>query len=297
MMKTRVLGRTGHRSTLITLGGAAIRPTGPSVEGLPTSREESEAFIKLALEHGVNHIDVAPTYGNGMAETILGRWVKEYREDVFLACKTGKRTRKEASEELNRSLKNLQTDYFDLYQLHGLDDPEELRVALSENGAVGAILEAKEQGLVKYIGITSHNPVNILKALEGFDFDTVLLPVNYVLHAHPEPRNDYEPILSLAKKRNLGVIAMKSVAKGPWPTDKRTSHTWYQPFDTQREVDEALWFTLSQDVTTAASSSDIRVAKMMIDAAERYTPMGKEEQQKLLAKASAYRPLFPRAKA
>lgn len=286
-MEKRILGRTGHRSTFITLGGASVRPT---------TRKESDAFIKLALDHGVNHIDVAPTYGSGEAERILGKWVKEYRENLFIACKTEKRTKKDAADELSRSLKNLQTDYFDLYQLHGLDDPEELEIALSEDGAIRAILDAKKQGLVKYIGITSHNPENIMRALKSFDFDTVLLPVNYVLHAHPEPKNDYEPVLALAKKRNLGVIAMKSVVKKSWPTDERTYNCWYQPFDTQKEVDEAVWFTLSQYVTTAASSSDIRIAKMMIDAAERYTPMNKKEQQELLLKASTYKPLFPRAK-
>jgi aryl-alcohol dehydrogenase-like predicted oxidoreductase len=286
-MEKRILGRTGHKSTLITLGGASARPT---------TRRESDALIKLALDHGVNHIDVAPIYGGGKAEHILGRWVKEYRKNLFLACKTQKRTKKEANEELSRSLKNLQTDHFDLYQLHGLDDPKELKIALSADGAVRAILDAKKQGLIKYIGITSHNPENIMRALENFDFDTVLLPVNYVLHAHPESKNDYEPVLALAKKKNLGVIAMKSVAKGPWPTDERTHNCWYQPFDTQREVDEALRFTLSQYVTTAASSSDIRIAKMMIDAAERFTPMEEKEQQELLLRASAYTPLFPRAK-
>jgi len=229
-----------------------------------------------------------------MAEVILGKWVKEYRDDLFLACKTGKRTKEEAAVELRKSLKLLETDYFDLYQLHGLDDAAELRTVLGADGALKAILEAKEQGYVKHIGITSHNPENIMRALEGFDFDTVLLPVNYVLHAHPVPKNNYEPVLSLVKKRNLGVIAMKSVAKEPWPTDERPYETWYRPFDTQREVDEALWFTLSQSVTTAASSSDIRIAKMMIDAAERYTPMSEEEQRELQRKAANYRPLFPR---
>lgn len=282
-MEKRTLGRTGHKSTLIALGGAIFI--------YPISDAEEDAFIRFALDHGVNHIDVAPTYGD--AETRLGKWVKEYRGNLFLACKTSKRTKKEALEELSRSLKRLQTDFFDLYQLHGLDDPEELRIALGEDGAIRAILEAREQGLVKYIGITSHNPENILRALKGFDFDTILLPVNYVLRAHPEPKNDYQPVLSIAKERNVGVIAMKSIAKGPWPTDERTFNTWYQPFHTQREVDEALWFTLSQRVATAASSSDIRIAKMMIDAAERYTPMKEEEQQKLLLKASMYRPLFP----
>jgi aryl-alcohol dehydrogenase-like predicted oxidoreductase len=282
-MEKRTLGGTGHKSTLITLGGAIFI--------YPISDAEENAFIRFAFDHGVNHVDVAPTYGD--AETRLGKWIKEYRGNLFLACKTDKRTKKEAWEELNKSLKLLQTDHFDLYQLHALDDPQELKTALSEDGAIRAVLEAKKQGLVKFIGITSHNPENISRALEGFNFDTVLLPVNYVLHAHPEPKNDYEPVLSLAKKRDLGVIAMKSVAKGPWPTNQKTSNTWYQPFATQKEVDEAVRFTLSQSVTTAASSSDIRIAKMMIDAAERYTPMKKKEQQELLLKASTYKPLFP----
>jgi len=284
-MEKRRLGRTGHKSTLITLGGAAARPD---------NRAEVDAFIKRAIDRGVNHIDVAPTYGGGEAEGILGPWVKEYRKILFLACKTGKRTRKEAAAEFQRSLKRLQTDYFDLYQLHGLDDPDELRTALSEDGAVSAIREAKEQGLVKYIGITSHNPVNIVRALKAFAFDTVLLPVNYVLHAHPEPQNDYAPVLALATQRNLGVIAMKAAAKGPWPTDARPYRTWYQPFTTQREIDDAVWFTLSQAVTTAASSSDVRIATMMLDAAERYTPLSEAEQMALLQKAASYRPLFPR---
>ena len=283
-MEKRMLGRTGHKSTLITLGGASVRQT---------TRKESDEFIKYALDHGVNHIDVAPTYGGGSSEGILGQWVKEHRKNLFIACKTQKRTKKEAAEELNRSLKNLKTDYFELYQLHALDDPEELRIALSEDGSISAILEAKEEGLVKYIGITSHNPVNIVKALESFNFDTVLLPVNYVLHAHIEPKNDYEPVLSLAKKRNLGVVAMKAAAKGPWLTDEKPYHTWYQPFDTQQEINEALRFTLSQFVTTAASSSDVRIAKMMIEAAERYTPLNENEQLELLQKASSYKPLFP----
>ena len=282
-VEKRKLGRTGHKSTVVTLGGAVFI--------FPIDRQEENAFIKLALDQGVNHIDVAPKYGD--AEIRLGKWVKEYRRNLFLGCKTDKRTKKEAAEELHKSLLNLQTDYFDLYQLHGLNDPEELKIALGENGAIRAMLEAKEQGLVKHIGITSHNPQTILKALECFDFDTIQLPVNCVLHAHPEPRNDYEPVLSLAKRKNLGVIAIKSAAKGPWPTKEKTYNTWYQPFDTQREVDEALWFTLSQSVTTATSSSDIRIARMMIDAAERYGPMKEEEQQKLLLKAFVYQPLFP----
>jgi len=283
-MERRSLGRTGQKNTIVALGGAIFI-------GKP-EQKEADAFIKLALDHGVNHIDVAPTYGD--AETQLGKWVREYRKSIFLACKTRNRTRTEAAEELRRSLEHLQTDHFDLYQLHGLDKPDELETALGPDGAIQAVLEAKRQGLVRSIGITSHNPVNIIRALKRFEFDTVLLPVNCVLKAHSQPENDYEPVLALAKERGIGVIAMKAIAKGPWPNEKRPYKTWYQPFDTQKEIDEALWFALSQDVTTATSSSDIGLATMMINAAERFIPMGKEEQMELASKVSSFKPLFPR---
>lgn len=283
-MKRRPLGGTGHESTLVTLGGAVFI--------YPIKEKTGDEFVKYALDQGVNHIDVAPTYGD--AEVRLGKWVKEYRDDVFLACKTGKRTKLEAQEELKRSMDRLQTDYFDLYQFHGLDDPEELRTVMGEEGALQALMEARGEGLINHIGITSHNPENIMRALEYIDLDTVLVPVNYVLHAHPEPRNDYVPVLEKARERNIGVIAMKSVAKGPYPTEEKTRDTWYQPFTTRVEIEEALRFTLSQNVTTAATSSDIEIARMMIDSAENFSPMDDEEQDALIRKAADYKPLFPR---
>jgi aryl-alcohol dehydrogenase-like predicted oxidoreductase len=284
-MEKRLLGRTGHASTIMTLGGAAIRPDTP---------HDAEAFVHEALARGVNHVDIAPTYGNGEAENLLGQWLPEYREKVFLACKTRQRTRKAAQAELTRTLHRLHTDVIDLYQLHGLDTLEELDHVLSNDGALTAIRAAQEQGVVRYIGITSHNPSTILKALSAFDFDTILLPVNYVLHAHPQPCNDYTPVLALARQRNLGVIAMKTVAKGPWPLGKHTYRCWYQPFDTPIEVKNAVRFTLSQDVTTATTCSDLHVAKLMLEAAEHYTPMDPDEQAHLCHSATAYTPLFPR---
>jgi predicted aldo/keto reductase-like oxidoreductase len=147
-------------------------------------------------------------------------------------------------------------------------------------------LEAKKLGLIKFIGITSHRPTIIAKALERFDFDTILLPVNCVLKAHLERENDYGPILALAKKRNLRVIAMKAIAKGPWPDEKRPYNTWYQPFETQQEVDEALRFVLSQDMATA-TTADLRLATMMIDAAERFRPMNETEQLAFVPRMTA----------
>ena len=282
-MEKRPLGRTGHNSTILTLGGAFFYYNAP--------RREIEAFIELALDRGINHVDVAPTYGD--AETGLAGWIKEYRGNLFLGCKTMKRGWKDAAEELQMSLKRLQVDHFDLYQLHSLDKADELEIALGPNGAIQAILEAKKKGLVKYVGITSHRPVLIAKALERFDFDTVMLPVNCVLRAHLQPENDYGPVVSLAKKRGVGVMAMKAIAKGPWPDDKRPFNTWYQPFETQEEIDEALWFTLSQDVATAPTTSDARLATMMIDAAERFKPMNEEDQLDVISRATSHSPLFP----
>ncbi len=281
-MKKRPLGKTGDYSSLVTLGGAIfIYPLG----------DEGDHFVKYALDKGVNHFDIAPTYGN--AEERLGKWVKEYRDDIFLACKTGKRTRDEATEELKRSLELLQTDYLDLYQFHGLDKTDDLETVVSENGALKTFLEAKEEGLIKHIGITSHNPENIMRALEVMPLDTILLPVNYGLCAHPVPANDYIPVLKKAKELDIGVIAMKAVAKGPYPSEK-TRNCWYQPFTTKEEVEEAVRFTLSQDVTTTASSSDLEIAKMTIESAETFTPLTNDEEKELLRKAEGYTPLFPR---
>ena len=282
-MEKRLLGRTGHKSTILALGGAVFI-------GKP-KQMEVDALIEHAFDRGVNHIDVAPTYGD--SELGFRKWIKEYRGSLFLACKTMKRTWKDAAVELRTSLERLQADHFDLYQLHSLDKTDELDTALGPDGAIQAILEAKKQGLVKFVGITSHRPIIIAEALKRFDFDTILLPVNCVLRAHLEPENDYGPVLALAKKRNVGVIAMKAIAKGPWPNEKRPYNTWYQPFETQEEINKALRFTLSQDVTTATTTSDVRLAGMMIDAAEQFEPMNEAEQLTVVSGTSSHKPLFP----
>ena len=234
-------------SSLLTFGSAAL---------WKVTQEEADAAIELAVEHGVNHFDVSPTYGQ--AEIRLGPWMEKHHKEIFLACKTRERSRTKAWEDLKRSLETLRVDHFDLYQFHGVDDLETLNVVLGLEGALEAVLEAKEQGLIKHIGITGHRPFVHVEALNRFDFDTVLFPLNRVLAAHRNDFNDFITLLEVARQKDVGTIAIKALAKRPWEAIIRMYRTWYEPFDEQTEMDKSLWYTLSQGVTTAAMPGDLR---------------------------------------
>ena len=280
-MEKRRLGRTGHLSTVVILGGAALRPA---------SQAEADEGVRLALQYGVNHIDVAPTYGD--AELRLGPWLERMRDRFFLGCKTGKRDRKGAEEELRRSLERLRTDSLDLYQLHGVMAQDELDVALGPGGAIEAFLDAREKGLTRYIGITSHGPTIPLEALRRFDFDTIMFPLNFVLYHDEEYRRNTEALLALAAERDVGVMCIKSIAKQPWGGRERTYHTWYDPFDEQESVDRAVRFVLSQPVTGIPHAADLRLMPKVLEAAQRFTPMSPEEQEALIAEGENYRSIF-----
>jgi aryl-alcohol dehydrogenase-like predicted oxidoreductase len=282
-MEKRPLGKTGHMSSIVALGGAAF---------WKVTQAEAEAAIELAVSHGINHIDVAPSYGQ--AETRLGPWLEKHRKGMFVACKTQERSKARAWEELKRSLETLRVDYFDLYQFHGVNDLETLYVVLGTEGALEAVLEARQQGLVKYIGITGHRPFVHVEALNRFDFDTVLFPLNRVLTAHRDDFNDFTTLLKVAKKKDVGTIAIKAITKRPWEGPMHAYQTWYEPFDEPAEIDKSLWYTLSQGVTTAPMSGDLRLWPMIIDAAERFRPLDAREQAEAVAQVRRYRPLFSR---
>ena len=285
-METRIFGRTGAKVSFVALGGC-----GPGY----VEQEEADTAVKLAIDHGINMIDVAPTYGK--AETRLNPWIKKYRDRFFLAVKTLKRNKKGAWRQLNRSLETLGTDYFDLYQFHAVTSMEELEQILGDGGAMEAFKEAKETGLIKHIGITGHNDVRVLqKALElSDDFDTVLLPVYVAALVNPNPVNDFRPVLKLAKERNIGVTAIKAISKGRW-ADKNIYNTWYEPFDDQDFIDQAVWFTLSQEgVSTYSLPCDIRLWPLVLDAVKRYRRLNDEENEKIIniARKCKIQPLFP----
>jgi aryl-alcohol dehydrogenase-like predicted oxidoreductase len=282
-MEKRRLGKTGHMSSVITLGGAAF---------WKIKQSEAEVAIDLAVEHGVNHFDVSPTYGE--AEARLGPWLEKHCKGIFLACKTRERSKARAWEELKKSLDVLRVDHFDLYQFHGVDDVETLNVVLGYEGALEAVLEAKQQGLVRYIGITGHRPFIHVEALNRFEFDTVLFPLNRVLAAHRNDFTDFTTLLKVAQKKDVGTIAIKAITKRPWEGPMHMYQTWYEPFDEQVEIDKSLWYTLSQGVTTAAMPSDLRLWPMVIDAAERFKPLDAREQEMAVSEVTCFRPLFPR---
>jgi len=281
-MEKRRLGKTGHMSSIITFGSAAL---------WKVSQAEADAAIELAIEHGVNHFDVAPSYGE--AEMRLGPWMQKHHKEVFLACKTTERGKTGAWESIKRSLELLKTDYFDLFQLHGVNDLETLNVVLGPMGALEAVLEAKEQGLVRHIGITGHRPFIQIEALNHFDFDTLLFPINRVLAAHRNDFNDFLPLLEIARQKDVGTIGIKAITKRPWEARMRMYRTWYEPFDGQEEIDKSLWYALSQGITTAAMPADLHLWPLVIDAAERFRVLDTREQEETVSEVKQYKPIFP----
>jgi len=283
-MEKRRLGKTEHMSSIITFGSAAL---------WEVSQAEADAAIELAIEHGVNHFDVSPNYGE--AEMRLGPWMQKHHKEVFLACKTSERGKTGAWESIKRSLEVLKTDYFDLFQFHAVSDLETLSVVLGPMGALEAVLEAKEQGLVRNIGITGHRPFVLIEALNRFDFDTILFPVNRVLAAHRNDFTDFFPLLEIAQQKDVGTIGIKAVTKRPWEAAMRMYRTWYEPFDEQEEIDKSLWYALSQGITTAAMPADLRLWPLVIDAAERFRALDAREQEEVISEVKQYKPIFPRA--
>lgn len=283
-MEKRRLGRTGHLSTVITFGAVALARV---------SQAEADRAMELVLEYGVNHIDVAPSYGE--AEVRLGPWMPQIRSQVFLGCKTQQRPREGAWAELHRSLERLRVDSFDLYQLHAVGTLEELDRCTAPGGALEAIIQAREQGLVRWIGITGHGhqaPATHLEALRRFDFDTVMFPLNFVLYSDPAYRAAADQLLRVAREKDVGVQIIKTVARGPWGAEPKTHDTWYAPFTDPEKIHRAVAFVLSLPVTTLTTPGDLRLLPHVLAAGARFRPLSQEEMAALLAEARQYQSPF-----
>jgi aryl-alcohol dehydrogenase-like predicted oxidoreductase len=283
-MNTRRFGRSGHMSTLAILGAAAFSRVEQPV---------ADRAMQTAIEYGVNHIDVAPSYGE--AEERIAPWMAKERERFFLGCKTTERTREGAAAELKRSLQRLGVEHFDLYQIHAVTSLDELDQVTRPGGALEAILAARQAGLTRYIGITGHgaqSPQVFIEALRRFDFDSVLFPVNFIQYANPAYRLAAEELLNQCRIKDVGVMAIKSIAQRPWGERSRTNTTWYQPFADREAIQAAVNFVLSQEVTGVCTAGDVGLLPLVLQACQHFTPLSGEEQQALVQASVDFEPLF-----
>ncbi len=283
-METRRLGRTGHMSTVAILGGFAF---------FEATQSEADILMETVIDAGVNHIDVAPSYGN--AEKRLGPWMARERDRFFLGCKTWERSRVDAWAELQQSLSVLQTDSFDLYQLHAITTIEELDQVTRRGGALEAAIEAREKGLTRFIGITGHGmdtPDVFLEALNRFDFDTVMFPLNFILYGDSKYREQAEVLIQECHARNVGIITIKVLAKGPWGEKESDLVTWYEPFTDPDDIQRSVNFVLSKDVAGFCTTGDPGLVPLLFEAGENYSLLPESEQAELIATASHYSTIF-----
>ncbi|ELY67965.1 aldo/keto reductase [Natrinema versiforme] len=281
-METRDLGSTGHESTVVTFGAIALNWL---------EQEGANQLVELVLDRGVNHFDVAPTYGD--AELKLGPKLRQHREEIYLGCKTQERDYDGARRKLERSLDRLGVDHIDLYQVHGLEYEDELEAITGEDGALAAFRDAKAEGLIGDIGLTSHgNPQLILDAMDRIDdLATLMFPLNPVVAAKGDDGHDYEAVLERAEEAGIGTLGIKAFAKGSWPPTEelpeadRPYANWYEPVETPEAIRERFDFAASQGLSTVVSPGDPKLVAMVLDAATRYDGMSEHEQRSLIEEA------------
>lgn len=283
-METRRFGRTGHMSTIAIFGAAAF---------WQISQEDADRVIEQVIEAGINHIDVAPSYGQ--AEERVGPWMPRERGRFFLGCKTMERTKEGAWNEMQQSLKRLQTEHFDLYQCHAITTMEELDSVTRTGGALEAFEQARREGLTKFIGITGHGvdaPKIYLEALRRFDFDSILFPLNFVQMAIPEYRKNTEELIATCKAKDVGTMVIKTITKNPWGEKPHTATTWYEPFEQSDEIQRAVNFAMSYDVTGLCTAGDTRILPLVLKACENFTRLNNAELEEMIKSGKEYEPLF-----
>jgi aryl-alcohol dehydrogenase-like predicted oxidoreductase len=271
-------------STIAIFGGAAF---------YEISQADADEVMEQVIAAGINHIDIAPSYGQ--AEERVGPWMPRERDRFFLGCKTMERSSQGAWDEMQRSLKRLQTDHFDLYQAHAVTTMDELDAVTMKGGALEAFEKARREGLTRYIGITGHGvnaPEIYLEALQRFDFDSVLFPLNFVQMANPEYQRHAKELISVCRSKDVGTMVIKSITKAPWDDRQHTATTWYEPFDTMEEIQRAVNFALSYQVTGICTVGDVRLLPLVIQACENFRELTQEQLEAMIESGENYKPLF-----
>jgi aryl-alcohol dehydrogenase-like predicted oxidoreductase len=278
-------GRTGHRSSRTIFGAASLSQV---------TQSAADRTLDVLLQHGVNHIDTAAGYGD--SELRIAPWLKREPGRFFLATKTGERKADAAREQLHRSLERLGVDHVDLWQLHSLADPIEWDTALSPGGAIEAAVEARDQGLVKFIGVTGHGiqiAAGHRRSLARFDFDSVLLPYNVVTMREPYYAENFEALARTCAERQVALQTIKSIALRPWLGREHTRTTWYEPLEEQSDIDLAVWWVLGRPGVFLNTVGDIELLPRVLDAASRFDKRPTEEAMSALVERSRLEPLFP----
>ena len=282
-MQKRTLGRTGHDSAVVSFGTYAVGYV---------DQDAADQAIQLVLDAGVNHFDIAPTYGH--ATERVAPWMPELRKrEIFVGAKTAVRDRDGAWRDVESIMQRMNVQDFDLFQLHSVGNMEQLELATARGGSLETLVEMREQGLTKWLGITGHGPevpATILEALKRFDFDTVMFPLNPAAARDAAYREVTDRLLAEANAKNIGVQTIKMIARGGWGDGEKQMNTWYDPHREQSDIDASLWWVLSHGVHTAPSCGEINLLPKVLDAAERFTLLSVDEQRSVEA---SQRPPLP----
>ncbi|CAI9410857.1 aldo/keto reductase [Aestuariimicrobium sp. T2.26MG-19.2B] len=283
-MELRRFGRTNHQSSVLVYGAAGLSAV---------SQQVADASLQSALEAGINHFDTAHNYGE--AEDRMGPWVPGVRDQIFLATKTQQRTKDAAWAEINRSLERLDTDHVDLLQLHAVCNDDDLADIFADGGPLPALERAREEGLIRFIGITGHTeaaPRIHAEALRRYDFDSVLTPLNHQLYSEPEFAENFHTLLDLVEQKDVGLRTIKAVARRPWDDQERRYATWYEPFDTQDLVTAAVSWVLGKfpTITGIATAGESRLLPLVYEAEANRISV--DEADSVLSRVDDYRSIF-----
>jgi aryl-alcohol dehydrogenase-like predicted oxidoreductase len=284
MLTLQPFGRTGHQSTRLIFGAAALGSV---------SQDDADHTLAYIAERGINHIDTAASYGD--AELRLGPFIEHHRDAFFLATKTGERTRDAAYAEICRSLERMRTDHVDLIQLHNLVDPDEWRTAFAPGGALEAAVQARDEGLAAHIGVTGHGVTvarQHIRSLAEFDFASVLLPYNFPMTRNSQYMDDFEELLEICEERDVAVQTIKAITRAPWGDQEQTTTTWYEPLQDQAAIDVAVHWVLGRPGIFLNTASDIHLLPKIVDAGERFDTRPGETEMSELERAWGMEPLF-----
>lgn len=284
MIEKIAFGRTGHLSSRTIFGAAALSQV---------TQLEADRTLAVLLDYGLNHIDTAASYGD--AELRIGPWMSEHRQHFFLATKTGERTYQKAREEIHRSLERLRVNQIDLLQLHNLVETTEWETALGPGGALEAAVEARQEGLIRFIGVTGHGVTVAAmhcRALVRFDFDSVLLPYNPTMMQNQQYAADFETLMVMCRERNVAVQTIKTISRGLWGAHQPHDHaTWYEPLITQAEIDLAVHWGLNRRGIFINTAGDIHLLPKVLEAAHHFQYRSQAELDTAVARL-ATTPLF-----